>query len=154
MSFVNACVRSSTSATPNFTSCSSGLHVVDNQLQHTAYIGETIEVGVAWLRYFANMHTALTEVLGLAVPVIAAPMAKVSEADLAAAAAKAGALGCVAAGKIAIERLAEVYRAAAQQLEGNDRNHSALGIGVFNYNCSKVHRTDFCASVRNLVYPY
>ena len=99
------------------------------------------------------MHTALTEVLGLEVPVIAAPMAKVSEADLAAAAAQAGGLGCVAAGKIAIERLAEVYREAAQQLEGNDRNHSALGIGVFNYNCSKVNRTCCPTSPESLVQP-
>lgn len=84
------------------------------------------------------MHTELTEVLGLYIPVIAAPMAKASGSALAAAAAQAGALGCIAAGRLPLKRLTEVYQAAAQQVAGQDMTHSALGIGLFNYSCSKV----------------
>lgn len=44
------------------------------------------------------MRTALTQLLGLDVPVIAAPMAGVADARLAAAVSRAGALGCIGVG--------------------------------------------------------
>lgn len=108
----------------------------------------------------ANMSTALTEVLGLAVPVIAAPMAKASENALAAAAAQAGALGCIGAGYLSPQRVSELYKAAAQQVAEGNRQHSALGIGVFSYSCSQVNQLcTHCSpqkqtsSVSNMVHP-
>lgn len=45
-----------------------------------------------------SMRTALTDLLGLNVPVVAAPMAGVADARLAAAVGRAGALGCIGVG--------------------------------------------------------
>lgn len=84
------------------------------------------------------MHNDLTRLLGIEVPVIGGPMAKASEADLCAAVAKAGGIGLIGAGYMNPETLSRVYKAAIQQLRSNDEAHSAVGIGLFNYSCSKV----------------
>ncbi len=84
------------------------------------------------------MHNQLTDLLKIGVPVIGAPMAKASEADLCAAVAKAGGLGLIGAGYMNPAKLSQVYRDASQQLAGNDEAHSAVGPGLFNYSCSKV----------------
>lgn len=94
------------------------------------------------------MRTELTEILGTNIPVIAAPMAKASGSALAAAAAKAGALGCLAAGRLSLDRVTETYQAAVQQLEGKDSQHSALCIGLFNYSCSKVRQSSLSACLQ------
>ena len=90
------------------------------------------------------MHNDLTRLLGLDVPVICAPMARASEADLSAAVAKAGGLGLLGAGCMDPATMSLVYKAALQQLRSNDETHSAVGIGLFNYSCSKVCRS-WCA---------
>lgn len=84
------------------------------------------------------MHNVLTSLLGVHVPVIGAPMAGASEADLCTAVAKAGGLGLIGAGKMDPTTLSQVYTAARNQLHNNDAAHSAIGIGLFNYCCSKV----------------
>ena len=85
-----------------------------------------------------NMHNELTDLLGINVPVIGAPMAKASEADLSAAVAKAGGMGFIGAGYMDSATLSRVYKQAVQQLSGKDKAHSAVGIGLQNYSCSKV----------------
>lgn len=84
------------------------------------------------------MHNQLTSLLQIDVPVIGAPMAKASEADLCAAVAKAGGLGLIGAGYMSPATLSQVYKAASQQLKGSDVAHSAIGVGLFNYSCSQV----------------
>lgn len=85
-----------------------------------------------------NMHNMMTGLLHIDVPIIGAPMAKASEADLCAAVARAGGLGLIGAGYMGSAVLCRTYKAAMQQLEGKDEAHSAIGIGLFNYSCSKV----------------
>ena len=84
------------------------------------------------------MHNQLTRLLRVAVPVIGAPMAKASEADLCAAVAKAGGLGFIGAGYMDPAKLTQVYQASLQQLDGNDEVHRAVGVGLMNYSCSQV----------------
>lgn len=84
------------------------------------------------------MHNELTRLLGIDVPVIGAPMATASEADLCAAMAKAGGIGLIGAGYMDPARLSQVYAAALRQLQSYDAPHSAVGIGLLNYSCSKV----------------
>lgn len=83
------------------------------------------------------MHNQLTRLLRVAVPVIGAPMAKASEADLCAAVAKAGGLGFIGAGYMDPAKLTQVYQASLQQLDGNDEVHRAVGVGLMNYSCSQ-----------------
>ena len=84
------------------------------------------------------MHNTLTSLLDIQVPVIGAPMAKASEADLCAAVARAGGIGLIGAGYMDSTKLSRVYSAARDQLQSNDAAHSAIGIGLFNHSCSKV----------------
>lgn len=84
------------------------------------------------------MHNDFTRLLGIDVPVIGAPMAKASEADLCAAVAKAGGIGMIGAGYMDPAKLSQVYAAATRQLQSYDTAHSGVGIGLFNYSCSKV----------------
>ena len=84
------------------------------------------------------MHNVLTSLLGMHVPVIGAPMAGASEGDLCTAVAKAGGLGLIGAGKMDPTNLSRIYTSARDQLHNNDATHSAIGIGLFNYCCSKV----------------
>ncbi|KAL3142689.1 hypothetical protein ABBQ38_002991 [Trebouxia sp. C0009 RCD-2024] len=83
------------------------------------------------------MHNDFTRLLGIDVPVIGAPMAKASEADLCAAVAKAGGIGMIGAGYMDPAKLSQVYAAATRQLQSYDTAHSGVGIGLFNYSCSK-----------------
>ena len=86
------------------------------------------------------MHNSLTRLLGIEVPVIGAPMGKVSESALAAAVAKAGGLGFIGAAYMDAAKLSRVYKDASQQLAGNDATHSAVGIGLFNHATSQVRQ--------------
>lgn len=90
------------------------------------------------------MHNTLTSLLGIQVPVIGAPMAKASEADLCAAVARAGGIGLIGAGYMDPTKLSQVYTAASDQLQSNDAAHSAVGIGLFNHSCSKVRLLRNC----------
>ena len=90
------------------------------------------------------MHNTLTSLLGIQVPVIGAPMAKASEADLSAAVARAGGIGLIGAGDMDGTKLSQVYNAARDQLQSSDAAHSAIGIGLFNYSCSKVRLLRKC----------
>ena len=84
------------------------------------------------------MHNTLTSLLGIQVPVIGAPMAKASEADLCAAVAKAGGIGIIGAGYMDPTKLSKVYTAARDQLQRRDAAHTAIGVGLFNHSCSNV----------------
>ena len=84
------------------------------------------------------MHNELTGLLGIDVPVIGAPMATASEADLCAAVAKAGGIGLIGAGCMDPATFSRVYATALQQLENSDAAHSAVGVGLFNFACSEV----------------
>jgi NAD(P)H-dependent flavin oxidoreductase YrpB (nitropropane dioxygenase family) len=84
-------------------------------------------------------HTLLTKTLDLAVPVISAPMTSV--ADLAAAAAKAGALGLIGTGILSPHQLKQDVQSAQQQLQGQDEQHSAIGVDLLTFLCSQVKIT-------------
>lgn len=84
------------------------------------------------------MHDPLTDLLQINVPVIAAPMAVISGADVAAAVSKAGGLGLVGAGFIEPDRLTSVYTAALQQLSSTPEAHGAVGVGLINFARSRV----------------
>ncbi len=88
-----------------------------------------------------TMHTPLTDLLQISVPVIAAPMAGISGPDVAAAVAKAGGLGLIGAGYIEPDRLTSMCNAALQQLNSTAEANGAVAVGLINFACSQVRTT-------------